>query len=317
MKEKIVLALGGNALQGPGADTFNQQLQIMEETCRHILEFLVDGFDVVITHGNGPQVGRIMLQNEISRDETPAMPMDVCGAMSQGMIGYGLQRVMKKILSQANVSREVATVVTQVVVDPEDPDFLDPSKPVGKYYNAEEGKSLIQERGYIIKKDGERGYRRVVPSPRPNSIVELDVVKTLMENGVIVITVGGGGIPVIENDDGSLEGIEAVIDKDLASERLAQDLGAQILMILTQEDHVYLNFARENQQPLTRLGVQELKKYRDDGHFSPGSMLPKIEAALSFVESAPGRQAIITSLGQAGDALKGKVGTIITAEGVS
>lgn len=315
MKEKIVLALGGNALQRVGADTFEEQLQIIEETCRHIMNLLVDGYDVVITHGNGPQVGRIMLQNEFSRKETPAMPMDVCGAMSQGMIGYGIQRVMKKILSQAGVSREVATVVTQVVVDPNDPDFLDPSKPVGKYYNQKEGERLVQRRGYVIKEDGRRGYRRVVPSPRPVSIVELDVVKTLMENGVIVITVGGGGIPVIQDEDGGLRGIEAVIDKDLASERLARDLQAQTLLILTQVDHVYVNFSKENEERLTRIGVQELKKYLDGGHFSPGSMRPKVEAALSFVESAPNRRAVITSLDKAVEALSGEVGTTVTRDG--
>lgn len=311
MPERIVLALGGNALQRPGDETFTEQLQMMKESSQHILNLVTDGCELVLTHGNGPQVGRIMLQNELSLSETPAMPMDVCGAMSQGMIGYGIQRVMREVLKGAGEEREVASLVTQVLVDRDDPAFKDPSKFVGKFYKEHEVEELQQERGYVIKKDSNRGFRRVVPSPEPKAIVELDVVKALLERGVIVITVGGGGIPVVEDGEG-FDGVEAVIDKDLASCVLARDLEAHVLMILTDVDHIYVNYGREDERPLGQVEVEEIKRYRDEGEFPKGSMLPKVDAAIRFVESKEGRRAIITSLDRAVDAYRGKTGTIIT-----
>lgn len=311
MPERIVLALGGNALQRPGDETFTEQLQMMKESSQYILNLVTDGCELVLTHGNGPQVGRIMLQNELSLSETPAMPMDVCGAMSQGMIGYGIQRVMREVLKGAGEEREVASLVTQVLVDRDDPAFKDPSKFVGKFYKEHEVEELQQERGYVIKKDSNRGFRRVVPSPEPKAIVELDVVKALLERGVIVITVGGGGIPVVEDGEG-FDGVEAVIDKDLASCVLARDLEAHVLMILTDVDHIYVNYGREDERPLGQVEVEEIKRYRDEGEFPKGSMLPKVDAAIRFVESKEGRRAIITSLDRAVDAYRGKTGTIIT-----
>ncbi len=311
--KKIVIALGGNALQEAGKPaTAEEQLAVVEQTSEHIADIIEKGFDVTIAHGNGPQVGRIVLQNEASdSDATPAMPFDVCGAMSQGMIGYHIQQGLSKVLRARNINRPVVTVVTQVVVDQNDPKFKNPSKPIGPFYSQEQAKAIAAEKGYVMKEDAGRGWRRVVASPMPIEIIELDAVKVLRDAGFIVVTVGGGGIPVVRNEKGELEGTAAVIDKDLASERLAEDTDADALVILTAVEKVSINYKKPDQKDLDVLSAADARRYIEEGHFAPGSMLPKIEAALKFVESKPGRRAIITSLDKAVEALEGKAGTTL------
>lgn len=313
--KKIVIALGGNALQeGKGPATAEAQLAVVEKTSQYIADIIQEGYCVVIAHGNGPQVGRILLQNENSVDITPAMPFDVCGAMSQGMIGYHIQQALKKVLNERRILKDVATVVTQVVVDKNDEGFKIPTKPIGPFYSKEDAERLSKEKGYTVKEDAGRGYRRVVASPVPVEIAELGAVKCLIENGFIVVTVGGGGIPVVKNDNGDLEGVAAVIDKDLASERLSEDIDADMLLILTAVEKAYINFGKENEQALDRISTRQARMYMDEGHFAPGSMKPKIDAACRFAESKKGRCAVITSLDKAVQALKGMTGTIIVDE---
>lgn len=310
--KKLVIALGGNALQAEGKPaTAEAQLEVVEETAGYIADIIDRGYQVVVAHGNGPQVGRIVLQNEYATPVSPAMPFDVCGAMSQGYIGYHIQQGLTKILRQRGSKKEVVTVVTQVLVDQNDPKFQAPSKPIGPFYTEEEAKAIAAEKGYTVKEDAGRGWRRVVASPMPVAIEELSAVKCLVDSGFIVVTVGGGGIPVIRNEKGELEGTAAVIDKDLASEKLAEDLDADALVILTAVEKVSVNYKKPDQKDLDTLSVAEAKQYIAEGHFAPGSMLPKIEAAVKFVESKPGRKAIITSLDKAADALSGTAGTTL------
>lgn len=311
--KKLVIALGGNALQEAGKPaTAQAQLEVVEKTSEYIADIVERGYEVIVAHGNGPQVGRIVIQNEVASASTPAMPFDVCGAMSQGMIGYHIQQGLSKVLRHRGINKNVVTVVTQVVVDKDDPKFKAPSKPIGPFYTEEEAKAIAAEKGYTMKQDAGRGWRRVVASPLPVEIVELDAVKTLNDAGFVVVTVGGGGIPVVRNEAGDLEGVAAVIDKDLASEKLARDMDADALVILTAVEKVSINFKKPDQKDLDRMSAAEAKQYIKEGHFAPGSMLPKIEAALNFVESKPGRIAIITSLDKAVDAIEGRAGTTIT-----
>jgi carbamate kinase len=311
--KKLVIALGGNALQEAGKPaTAQAQLEVVEKTSEYIADIVERGYEVIVAHGNGPQVGRIVIQNEVASASTPAMPFDVCGAMSQGMIGYHIQQGLSKVLRHRGINKNVVTVVTQVVVDKDDPKFKAPSKPIGPFYTEEEAKAIAEEKGYTMKEDAGRGWRRVVASPLPVEIVELDAVKTLNDAGFVVVTVGGGGIPVVRNEAGDLEGVAAVIDKDLASEKLARDMDADALVILTAVEKVSINFKKPDQKDLDRMSAAEAKQYIKEGHFAPGSMLPKIEAALNFVESKPGRIAIITSLDKAVDAIEGRAGTTIT-----
>lgn len=311
--KKLVIALGGNALQEAGKPaTAQAQLEVVEKTSEYIADIVERGYEVIVAHGNGPQVGRIVIQNEIASASTPAMPFDVCGAMSQGMIGYHIQQGLSKVLRHRGINKNVVTIVTQVVVDKDDPKFKAPSKPIGPFYTEEEAKAIAEEKGYTMKEDAGRGWRRVVASPLPVEIVELDAVKTLNDAGFVVVTVGGGGIPVVRNEAGDLEGVAAVIDKDLASEKLARDMDADALVILTAVEKVSINFKKPDQKDLDRMSAAEAKQYIKEGHFAPGSMLPKIEAALNFVESKPGRIAIITSLDKAVDAIEGRAGTTIT-----
>ena len=311
--KKLVIALGGNALQEAGKPaTAQAQLEVVEKTSEYIADIVERGYEVIVAHGNGPQVGRIVIQNEVASASTPAMPFDVCGAMSQGMIGYHIQQGLSKVLRHRGINKNVVTIVTQVVVDKDDPKFKAPSKPIGPFYTEEEAKAIAAEKGYTMKEDAGRGWRRVVASPLPVEIVELDAVKTLNDAGFVVVTVGGGGIPVVRNEAGDLEGVTAVIDKDLASEKLARDMDADALVILTAVEKVSINFKKPDQKDLDRMSAAEAKQYIKEGHFAPGSMLPKIEAALNFVESKPGRIAIITSLDKAVDAIEGRAGTTIT-----
>lgn len=306
----IVIALGGNALQKKGGEaTAQAQLQVVQETAAQLLDIVKAGWRMVIVHGNGPQVGRILLQNELSQGETPAMPFDVCGAMSQGMIGYHIQQALGEQLQQAHLQPRPVTVVSQMVVDPADKAFKNPTKPIGMFYTKEQAEQLAREKGYTYKEDAGRGWRRVVPSPDPLELVELDQVKTLLNEGFIPIAAGGGGIPVARDEKGGLYGVDAVIDKDLAACRLAEDLRADVLLILTEIEHACLNFGKPDQQTLHQVKADELQEYLDAGHFAAGSMGPKAEAALRFVSGHQRRRAIITRLDLAMESLAGARGT--------
>lgn len=312
MGEKIVVALGGNALQsGKAEPTAEAQLKVVRNTCERIADISEMGYEVAVVHGNGPQVGRILLASETAKEVTPAMPFDVCGAMSQGYIGYHLQQALKYALNKRNRNIPVATIATQMVVEKDDPGFKNPTKPIGPFYTEEEAKALQEEKGYTMKEDAGRGWRRVVASPIPRKIVEIESVKQLWDS-TIVITCGGGGIPVIENWDGSLEGVAAVIDKDFAAELLAEQVDADVLMILTEVEKVAINYNKPDQQDLAHMSLKDASKYCDEGQFAPGSMLPKVQACMKFVRAYPNKKAIITSLDKAIDALEGKTGTVIT-----
>ncbi len=311
---KLVIALGGNALQTKNsAPTAEAQLEVVKQTCEYVAELSANGYELAVVHGNGPQVGRIVLASETAKDVVPVMPFDVCGAMSQGYIGYHIQQALRQALKKRGVDTPVVTLLTQVVVDGADPAFQKPTKPIGAFYNKEEAEELAATKGYTMKEDAGRGYRRVVASPIPQKIVEIGEVKKLWKD-TIVVTCGGGGIPVIENEDGSLEGVAAVIDKDYAAELLAEEVDADILMILTEVEKVAINWGKPNQANLSHMSLAEAEKYVEEGHFAPGSMLPKVKAAMKFVSANPGKKAIITSLDKAIDALKGETGTVITVD---
>lgn len=309
---KVVVALGGNALEDKSLPpTAASQLQVAGRTAEQLAQLSCAGYELAIVHGNGPQVGRILLASETAEAVTPPMPFDVCGAMSQGYIGYHLQQTLTAALRRRNRNIPVVTLVTQMVVDPHDPAFQNPTKPIGPFYTQEQAQQLEREKGYTMKEDSGRGWRRVVPSPRPQRIVEIGTIKTLWDT-TVSIACGGGGVPVIERGDGSLEGIAAVIDKDLAACRLAQEMGADILMILTEVPAVAIHFGQPDQQDLGETTAAQLEQYAAQGQFGAGSMLPKVQATVDFVRSAPGRQAIITSLDLGLEALAGRVGTRVT-----
>ena len=311
MAERIVVALGGNAL----GNTPEEQLELVRHTAKTIVDLSEAGYEVIVGHGNGPQVGMINLAMEFSSTKggnTPYMPFPECGAMSQGYIGYHLQQAIQRELKARNIQKECASVITQVVVDADDPGFKNPTKPVGSFYAKEEADKIAKEKGFIFVEDSGRGYRRVVPSPIPKRIVELKVVEQLVKNGDIVITVGGGGIPVVETADG-LQGVAAVIDKDRSSALLAQDIGADKLIILTAVDRVCINFNKPDQKELPTMTLSEAEKYIGEKQFAPGSMLPKVQSCMEFVKkNTHGGQALITSLQKAALALKGETGTVIT-----
>jgi carbamate kinase len=312
--ERVVIALGGNALQDVNLPpTAEAQLHVIRETSKYLVDILERGYAVTLTHGNGPQIGRIVMQNEAAQEITPSLPFDVCGAMSQGMIGYLLQLAVGDELWLRKMAPRVVTIVTQVVVDRNDPAFAHPTKPIGAFHTQAEAQVLQRDHDYTMVEDAGRGYRRVVPSPRPVKIIEIDIIKDLLSLGLIVITVGGGGIPVIEEADGTLSGIAAVIDKDLAAEQLAQEIGADTLLILTSVRGVALDYRTPQQRFVSRMTAQEARKHMADGQFAPGSMRPKIEAAVRFVESRPGRKTVIAQLSEAVVALEGKAGTWITS----
>ena len=310
MKNKrLVIALGGNAL----GKTPEEQLRLVGVTASTIVDLVEEGYDVVVGHGNGPQVGMVNLAFEFAAGNgggTPAMPFPECGAMTQGYIGYHLQQAIQRELARRGLDRPCATVVTQVVVDPADEAFSHPTKPVGMFYSKDEADAIVARTGYTFVEDAGRGYRRVVPSPLPVKIVELPVVEQLVEHHNVVITVGGGGIPVMKKSDGNYEGVAAVIDKDRASARLALDLHADMLVILTAVERVSINYRKADQHDLESMTAAEARDYIAAGHFAPGSMLPKVESCLQFVE-ATGAPALITSLERAREALQGTTGTLI------
>ena len=312
MSEKIVIALGGNALQsGKDQPTADAQLKVVRETSEKIAQICQRGYEIAVVHGNGPQVGRILLASEAAKDVTPVMPFDVCGAMSQGYIGYHLQQCIKYSLKRCNRDIPVVTVATQMIVEESDPAFKNPTKPIGPFYSEEEAEKLSAEKGYVMKEDSGRGYRRVVASPLPRRIVEISAIKKLW-NSTVVISCGGGGIPVIEKQDGRLEGVAAVIDKDFAAELLAEQVHADTLLILTEVEKVAINFNKPDQRDIKSMNLIEADRYCTQGQFAPGSMLPKVEAAMKFVRANPEKKAIITSLSKALEALEGKTGTTIT-----
>ena len=306
---KVVVALGGNAL----GKSPEEQLKLVKNTASSLIGLIDAGNQVVISHGNGPQVGAINLGMNFAAEngKTAAFPFPECGAMSQGYIGYHLQQSLQNELHRRWMNKNVATVVTQIAVDPKDPAFQNPSKPVGDFYTKEQAEQIEKEKGYTLKEDAGRGYRQVVPSPLPQKIMELNSIKTLIEAGDLVIAGGGGGVPVIMTDDG-LECVPAVIDKDRSSALLADKIDADTLIILTAVDYVFVNYGKPDEKALKTLNVAEAQKYMDEKQFAAGSMLPKIEACLSFIEGHPERKALITSLNGLDDALAGKVGTVIS-----
>jgi carbamate kinase len=309
----VVIALGGNAILQPGqVGTFEEQLVNVDDTCRRIARMVADGYRVVVTHGNGPQVGNILIQNETAAKLVAPMPMDVCGAQSQGQIGYMLEQCLGNHLRRLHAENPVLTILTETLVDLEDPSFTTPSKPVGPFYSAAKAKEMALEKGFAMREDAGRGWRRVVPSPEPQAIAQIEAIAALVRTGALVICGGGGGIPVYRTRDGALHGVEAVIDKDLAASRLGLDLGADILMILTDVAKIYLDYRAPEQRAIDRATWQEMSAYAEAGHFKAGSMGPKVEAAVRFARA--GGTAIIAPLLDALPALKGEAGTWITPE---
>ena len=307
--KRIVLALGGNAL----GDNLHEQMIAVKSAAKAIADLIEDGFDVIITHGNGPQVGMINLAMETAAkfdEHLFYIPMSVCVALSQGYIGYDIQNALREELLDRGIDKPVATIITQTLVDENDPAFADPSKPIGAYYSQEEAAQMA-ERGYDMKEDAGRGWRRVVASPKPIGIVESKTVLALLEAGQIPVTVGGGGIPVKKTEGRHLKGTSAVVDKDFASAKLAEELDADMLVILTAVEKVAINFGKPDQQWLSEMSAEDAERYIGEGHFAPGSMLPKVEAALEFVKSGSGRRALITMLSKAREGLAGKNGTTI------
>ncbi len=313
MSERIVIALGGNAL----GSNLPEQMIAVKQTAKAIADLIEQGHQVVIAHGNGPQVG--MIQNamtELTRSDPEKYipcPLSVCVAMSQGYIGYDLQNGLREELLDRGIQKGVATVLTQVEVDPDDPAFRNPTKPIGAFMTKEEADALVKERDYQVVEDAGRGYRRVVASPQPQSIVEIQSIQDMVEAGLVVVACGGGGIPVFKTEGHHLKGAAAVIDKDFASEKMAEQLDADTLIILTAVEKVAVNFGKPDQRWLDSLTPEEARKYMDEGQFAPGSMLPKVQAAVKFAESRPGRRALITLLEKAGAGVAGETGTTITA----
>ena len=313
MGKRIVVALGGNAL----GNNLPEQMAAVKQTARAIVDLIEQGHQVVIAHGNGPQVG--MIQNamtELTRSDPEKYipcPLSVCVAMSQGYIGYDLQNGLREELLDRGINKGVATVLTQVEVDPADPAFQNPTKPIGAFMTKEEADALVKERDYKVIEDAGRGYRRVVASPKPVSIVEIQSIQDMVEAGLVVVACGGGGIPVFKTEGHHLKGAAAVIDKDFASETMAEQLNADRLIILTAVEKVAVNFGKPDQRWLDSLTPEEARRYMDEGQFAPGSMLPKVQAAVKFAESRPGRKALITLLEKAGAGVAGETGTTITA----
>ena len=313
MPERIVIALGGNAL----GNNLPEQMIAVKQTAKAIVDLIEQGHQVVIAHGNGPQVG--MIQNamtELTRSDPEKYipcPLSVCVAMSQGYIGYDLQNGLREELLDRGINRGVATVLTQVEVDPADPAFQNPTKPIGAFMTKEEADALVKERDYKVVEDAGGGYRRVVASPKPVSIVEIQSIQDMVEAGLVVVACGGGGIPVFKTEGHHLKGAAAVIDKDFASEKMAEQLNADRLIILTAVEKVAVNFGKPDQRWLDSLTPEEARRYMDEGQFAPGSMLPKVQAAVQFAESRPGRKALITLLEKAGAGVAGETGTTITA----
>jgi carbamate kinase len=312
-KPLAILAVGGNSLIADEAHkSVEDQYQAIEETCKHIAGLLARGWRVVVTHGNGPQVGFILRRSELSRHELHDVPLDSCGADTQGAIGYQIQKAMYNEMKAWPVRPLVATVVTQVLVDREDPAFKQPSKPIGSFMDEKLAAERRDQDGWDVVEDAGRGWRRVIASPRPQRILEIEAIRRLLEHDIMVVAVGGGGIPVVMDARGDLAGAAAVIDKDLATSLLARELGADLLIISTAIEQAYLDFKKPGQRPIARMTVAEAKRYLAEGHFAPGSMKPKIEAVVEFLE-AGGKQALITDPPHLLAALEGRTGTWVVA----
>jgi carbamate kinase len=310
MNEIVVIAIGGNAITKEGQKgTIEEQFANVLQTCDPIIDLVEEGYKVVLTHGNGPQVGNVLLRVEAASNIVPPYPLDVCGSETQGSLGYIIQQSLYNRMKERGINKQIATVVTQVVVDKNDPGFQNPTKPIGPFYTKERAEEIQREKKAVMVEDSGRGYRRVVPSPKPLDVIEKDAVKSLVEAGFLVITVGGGGIPVIE-ENGQLKGVEAVIDKDHASALIGGEIKADYLIILTGVEQVAINFGKPNQQAIFKMTVDEARKYMAEGQFPPGSMGPKIDAAIRFLEEG-GKNAIITSIDKLKEALEGKTGTRI------
>jgi len=311
MAEKVVIALGGNAILQPKQEaTYENQLENVRKSSEIIARIVKNDHSVIITHGNGPQVGNILRQNEEAKEVVPPFPLDVCSAKSQGFIGYMMDQTLKNELRKLDLNQPVVSMLTQTEVAKDDPAFEDPSKPIGVFFTEEEAKKLAEEKNWVVKEDAGRGWRRVVASPMPKSILGSDIVKKLTDEQGIVIAAGGGGIPVVKNADGTLTGIEAVIDKDRSAFKLAEEVKADVFMVLTDVQNVYVNYGKPDQKALTHVTLEEALQYVNEGQFSAGSMGPKMEAAIKFAEQ--GGRAIICSLDQADLALEGHAGTQIT-----
>lgn len=308
--KKLVVALGGNAILSDDA-TAQAQQKALEQTAEHLVNLIKQDYQLIISHGNGPQVGNLLLQQQAADSpQNPALPLDTCVAMTQGSIGYWMVNALNKALKKEGIDKKVAAVVTQVVVDAKDPAFEHPTKPIGPFLTEEEAKAEMEKTGAKFVEDAGRGWRKVVPSPKPISIVEYETVNTLVENDTIVVAAGGGGIPVVGQDH---EGVEAVIDKDFASEKLADLVHADLFVVLTGVDNVYINFGKENQEKLERVTVSQMKQYIKEDQFAKGSMLPKVEAAIDYVEKNKDSKAVITSLENLSNFGQGIVGTEIVA----
>ncbi|MBI5587404.1 MAG: carbamate kinase [Deltaproteobacteria bacterium] len=313
LKEKIVVSLGGNAIvRRGGSGTIEEQFANAGAACACVARIASGGSSVIITHGNGPIVGNLVIQNESAKNTVPPMPLYICDADSEGAIGFVIQQTLYNRLHKIHRIKEVVAVVTQVVVNPKDAAFGDPSKPVGPFYSKEEAEILSVSKGWAMKEDSFRGYRRVVPSPRPMRIVEAGVIGRLAEEGVVVIAAGGGGVPVVEDGEGMLSGIDAVVDKDLSTAILAVETKAKLIINLTQTDMVYLNFGKPGERGIPDMGIDEARRYLAEGHFAPGSMRPKIEGAVEFLENG-GDEVIITTPELVEEALGGRAGTRIRA----
>ncbi len=307
----VVVALGGNAILQPGqVGTFEEQLVNVDAAMRRIAQMASDGYRVVLTHGNGPQVGNLLIQQEVAAKLVAPMPMDVCGAMSQGQIGYMLEQTLQNHLRKRKVTQPVVTLLTQVAVSAKDPAFAKPSKPVGPFYDQKKAQTMMLEQGFAMKEDAGRGWRRVVPSPEPIEIVPREAIVDLVRDGALVICSGGGGIPVVRARNGALSGVDAVIDKDLAAMRLASDVAADVLLVLTDVPKVYLDYRGPKQRALGIVPLDEMEGYAAEGHFKAGSMGPKVDAAMRFVRGG-GRAAIVAKLTEVNQALAGKAGTHI------
>jgi len=313
MRKLAVIAIGGNSLIKDNTRvTVEDQYEAAKETCYYIADMIEQGWNVAIGHGNGPQVGFILRRSEIAHQVAGMheVPLDVCGADTQGAIGYALQQNLQNEFRRRGIARQAATIVTQVVVDRNDPSFRNPTKPIGGFMTEEEARRREREEGWTVVEDAGRGWRRVVASPMPQRIVELDAVRLMLDAGIITITVGGGGIPVIEDENGNLKGVAAVIDKDYAASLLARSIGADLFLISTAVEKVYLNFNKPDRRPIDVMTVSEAKRYIAEGHFARGSMLPKIEAIVWFLEEG-GKEAIITNPENIARALRGETGTRI------
>lgn len=312
MKKKAVIALGGNALiKKDQKGTIYEQFANTRRSTKSIVKMIKEGWDVVITHGNGPQVGAILLQNKVAKDLTPAMPLGICVAESEGLIGYMIQQCLSNALKKEQIEKPVIALITQVIVDQDDPSLSHPTKPIGPYYNEDEAIQLRKEGCQMTCQP--LGWRMVVPSPDPKQIVEGESIRKMLDEGIIVIASGGGGMPVVEKENGGLDGLEAVIDKDLTAERLAEAVEAELLLILTDVEKVYLHYGTPKQMTLDKISLKKLKNYYETNHFPPGSMGPKILAAIRFLESG-GKKVIVANIEKGWEALQGETGTLIARD---